>query len=110
MSGSHYEPDPSQRYSLEDTMHDLPAVTLHGDGRVLSAANLAAAAYRVPRIYLAGGELHVEHLQVDACIDGHDKPPAVEPNCTVWTDTVDRRLAALEAKVAALLARLEDGK
>lgn len=87
MSGSHYEPDPSQRYSLEDTMHDLPAVTLRSDGHVLSAANIEAAGYRVQRTL-----------------------PAAEPNCTVWTDTVDRRLGALEAQVKALLARLEDGK
>ena len=50
MSGSHYDGDPALRYSLEDTMLDLPPVTVRpgrgGEG-VLSAENLRAAGYRV---------------------------------------------------------------
>lgn len=50
MSGSHYDGDPALRYSLEDTMLDLPAVTVRpgrGGSGVLSAENLRAAGYRV---------------------------------------------------------------
>ena len=50
MSGSHYDGDPALRYSLGDTMLDLPAVTVRlgrAAGVVLSAGNLRAAGYRV---------------------------------------------------------------
>lgn len=50
MSGSHYDGDPALRYFPEDTMLDLPPVTVRpGRGKegVLSAENLRAAGYRV---------------------------------------------------------------
>jgi len=57
----------------------------------------------------------------DTDVTHHDlpavKPPAKEPDCTVWTQTVNHRLRTLELAVdriadhvQVLILRLDDGK
>lgn len=95
MSGSHYDGDPALRYFPEDTMPDLPPVTVRpgrGGAGVLSVENLRAAGYRV-------------------VVQVAPPPGPEEHDLRTYAERTDARLAEIRRMVedlVAVTARLGD--
>lgn len=108
MSGSHGQPEPLRdaRYSLEDTIYELPPV-IRGEAHrehVLSGLfrpykrGDACAIQAEPQGGMVFAELHVDQLQIDATIDGHDT--------RTYDKRVDERLAVLEEAASSAASQL----
>ena len=109
MSGSHYQPEPPSdgRYSLEDTIYEMPPVI---KGYAHREHVLSGAFYPGKPPAIDGDDYTFAH---EAAIPAEPAASGLmtlefrhtpDRTCDVWPETVERRLAALEAAVGALAA------